>query len=192
VESAAQDAVAASDRSRDVSLEDADLPISEDVLDGSGGRGKRIKKKRRLSAADEIAPSPVKPNAPAKKSRPSTAHVVPKKERPDLPAALPLPPQTPQSSQTRSQKEYNARLITNRSKPALDQAALASIPVWADTHRALLVCSEYLNRPSKTHGASVEIGAGGLARGLILEGVAPGYGNYWRTDNSVGSIIINM
>ncbi len=51
--------------------------------------------------------------------------------------------------------------------------------LWAVTRRALQGAAEYLRNPVMTDGASVEIGEGGIARGVILEGQEPEPKGYW-------------
>lgn len=64
-------------------------------------------------------------------------------------------------------------------------------PVWSNTRKALQSAVEYLRAPSRTGGASVDIGPGGMARGVILEGKAPTDLDMW-TLNKYKSLLLPM
>nr|XP_018264086.1 uncharacterized protein I303_03964 [Kwoniella dejecticola CBS 10117]OBR86244.1 hypothetical protein I303_03964 [Kwoniella dejecticola CBS 10117] len=99
---------------------------------------------------------------------------------------LPLSTDLPLS---RADQAYFARLEENAKKPPL-RDMYGPCPVWAKTRKSLQSAAEYLRDPKRTAGASVEIGAGGLARGVILEGEVPGaQGIFWGTGKDAGTII---
>ncbi|WVQ98537.1 hypothetical protein IAU59_005663 [Kwoniella sp. CBS 9459] len=83
---------------------------------------------------------------------------------------------------------YFDRLQANAQKRPLTDMN-GPCPVWGKTKRALQNTVEYLREPMETIGGSVEIGAGGLARGVILEGDVNAQGLYWGTGEHAGTII---
>lgn len=116
------------------------------------GRGKREKKKRRLSG-DSV-----------------------ERVRPDRPF-VPPPPPMPQAPTrtlpvTADDKAYFQRVDANKARPPLSDMC-GPCPVWSNTRRGLQSAVQYLRNPGRTGGASVDIGPGGLARGVILEGQTP-------------------
>lgn len=152
-----------------------------------GGRGKRVKKKRRLSASDEVDPTTLRSNGhSAKKSRPSVTG----QNR----AIIPRPPSKNikrMQAQIKEDEAYASRVAINAAKPQLRNYD-SDVPLRSQTRRALYATAEYFSRPGKTAGASIEIGAAGLARGVLLEGVAPGTGNWWQLSQNSGTIIAHM
>ncbi|WWD15727.1 hypothetical protein CI109_100149 [Kwoniella shandongensis] len=88
-------------------------------------------------------------------------------------------------------QHYFARLEENTRRPPLFDMN-GPCPVWAKTKRALQAAAEYLRDPRKTAGGSVEIGVGGVARGVILEGVAEAQGIFWGTQADAGTIITSL
>nr|XP_019013326.1 uncharacterized protein I206_01392 [Kwoniella pini CBS 10737]OCF52107.1 hypothetical protein I206_01392 [Kwoniella pini CBS 10737] len=90
---------------------------------------------------------------------------------------------------TRNDQAYFSRLEDNARKPPLSDM-YGPCPVWAKTKSALQSAAEYLREPRSTAGASVEIGVGGVARGVILEGEVKGVqGNFWGSGRDSGTII---
>ncbi|WRT66916.1 uncharacterized protein IL334_003881 [Kwoniella shivajii] len=84
---------------------------------------------------------------------------------------------------------YFSRLEVNARRPPLSDMN-GPCPVWAKSRRALQVAAEYLREPKKTAGASVEIGVGGIARGVILEGKVIGaQGVFWGKGREAGTIV---
>ena len=139
------------------------------------GRGKRVKKKRRLSATGEIDPSEVPLNGTIRKSRPS----------------VPRAPPPPRPTLSASERAYNERVRLNKLKPVLKDMR-GGYPMWARTRRSLMTMAEYLRNPIRTDGASVDIGHGEIARGVILEGEAPGRPGFWSQDKWAGTIVASM
>lgn len=142
--------------------------------DEEGGRGKRVRKKRRLSSAGEIDPNVLNDDGSVnKKARvKSNVHV---KE-------IPL---------TAEDRAYFARVAQNELRGPLSIYRTAC-PLWARTRRALQSAAECFRQPDKTIGASVGIGMGGVARGIIFEGDAPGKGVFWGEGERAGTIVTSM
>ena len=65
-------------------------------------------------------------------------------------------------------------------------------PVWANTRRALLSSVDYLTNTVKTSGASVDVGPGKMARGIILEGKTPSDLHFWGRRGSGGTLLLPM
>jgi hypothetical protein len=148
--------------------------MSDDAsLDDDQGRGKRVKKKRRLSANGEVDPTTVDNDGSPLKSVRRTAHSTYIAQPRDVFAA---------------DKAYATRLEANASKRPLD-GMRSPCPVWANNRRALQAAVEYFRNPIRTEGGSVEVGTGGLARGVILEGTPPGQGTFWGQGNETGTIV---
>jgi hypothetical protein len=163
-----------------------DVDDAEDDAQG-GGRGMRVKKKRRLSAAGMIDPNTVDANGTLLKPR----------KRQPRPSELPLPVSAPSYSRSTesaapplslADQAYANRELENSMKPQRTKMK-GPCPVWAKTRRALLSTLEYMQNPRRVEGGSVEIGSGGIARGIILEGVAPGQGTYWGVGKEAGTIV---
>lgn len=142
------------------------------------GRGKRVRKKRRLSAAGEIDPNDLNDDGSVNKKTRWTSTLV----KNGYVAQPPL---------TVDDKAYFARLDANARRPPLSDMK-GPCPVWGKTRRALQSTAEYLRQPVKTIGASVEIGVGGIARGVILEGQIPRQGVFWGEGEQAGTIITYM
>ncbi|OCF35309.1 hypothetical protein I316_02855 [Kwoniella heveanensis BCC8398] len=92
---------------------------------------------------------------------------------------------------TPADRAYLDRLEANNRKPPLTNMN-GPCPVWAKTRRALQSAVEYLRDPKQTAGGSVELGVGGIARGLILEGDVGAQGLYWGTGEHSGTIITTI
>ena len=93
---------------------------------------------------------------------------VPTRSQTPINMATPLPPKP----LTAEDKAYFERVEVNKSKHLLSDMRYPC-PVWSNTRKGLQNAVEYLRNPSRTGGASVDIGPGGMARGVILEGKAP-------------------
>lgn len=139
------------------------------------GRGKREKKKRRLSnASDEEAQS---------KSTKSNKNNQPAGSASRVESLPPL---------SKEDQAYFDRVTANRSRPSLGGRMKGPCPVWSNTRRALLSSVEYMANPVRTIGASVAIGPGGMARGIILEGQAPSDLTYWGKGSTGGTLLLPM
>lgn len=152
------------------------------------GRGKRIKKKRRLS--DDMVDSTMlnfdgtalkkpRPRAPRTSALPVPAHVGP--ARPENVHA------------TEEDKRYQAAVKANNDRPDLLNMR-GCCPVWADRRRALFAAAEYFRAPVHIPGASVEIGPSGIARGVVLEGTPPVGARkpFWGEAEQAGTIVTYM
>ncbi|WVQ78260.1 hypothetical protein IAT38_000344 [Cryptococcus sp. DSM 104549] len=139
-------------------------------------------------------PSGASPNAPVPTLAFSTEDPTAKRPRHTTHSpSLPLPATTNASHLPLSSTDqrYFARLDANTRKAPLAEM-LGPCPVWAKTRRSLQAAVEYLREPSKTAGASVDIGVGGIARGVILEGMADAQGIYWGQGDNVGTIMTSI
>jgi hypothetical protein len=158
---------------------DSEAEAVESPTDGFEGRGKRIRKARRLGS-DELDPNNLLPDGTlkrvAKKKPPRTTVPVFTADEPPM---------------TKDDEAYFARVEANAARPALRDMR-GACPVWALKRRDLSAAAEYLRDPKKTEGGSVEIGVGGLARGVILEGVAPGQGTFWGKGAQAGTIVVAL
>lgn len=165
----------------------------EDDSDGGpsvpedGGRGKRVKKKRRLSASDEVDPSLL--NFDGTGIRKPRAPRAVKSGLPGLNAEPIRPEDVPPS---RADIAHFDAVAKNDARPELhDMRGFA--PVWADRRRALASAVESFRAPQPVPGASVSIGPSGIARGVILEGQPPlEMRTYWGTGERIGTIITSM
>ncbi|ORY25750.1 hypothetical protein BCR39DRAFT_543219 [Naematelia encephala] len=151
---------------------DEDVTRSRDATpEEDGGRGKRVRKKRRLSLTGEVDPETVNDDGIiAKKFR--------RKSRPTNDGT-----EGRQPALTADDKAWQARVQANAAKPPLANLD-GNYPIWANTRAALRDATTYLRDPVKTVGGSVEIGTGGIARGVLLEGKADPMWAYWSTDES--------
>lgn len=146
-----------------------------------GGRGKRVRKKRRLSASDELDPNLLNFDGTGlRKPRSRVSRVAH-----HLPPAHsgPLRPEDVVDKDT----SYRDAVVANDAREALGDMR-GFCPAWTDRRRALFTAAEYLRNPISTTGASVDIGASGLARGVILEGhtISPAY---WGEGRMAGTIV---
>lgn len=156
------------------------------------GRGKRVKKKRRLSATGEVDPESLNADGTVIKKRKQakasiststgTSHQHQHQQLHQVPLEGPLSPED---------QAYFDRIEENGKKPRLSEMR-ATCPVWSTTRKGLQAAAEYLRNPSKTAGASVEIGVGGVARGVILEGVPPSSRCFWGVQEDAGTIMVPM
>lgn len=175
------------------------------------GRGKRVKKKRRLSA-DQIDPEtlddegnprhvtgPTSNTGFDKPGQSSTSFKAPVKGATRPRSSLPSKTLKPDQPLSKADEEYFRLLEENAQKPPLRDMR-GACPVWSHTRRALCSATEYLRNPIRSEGASVEVGKGGVARGVILEGRPPGDRTYWGTTmelngeriSMAGTIVANM
>ena len=143
------------------------------------GRGKRVKKRRRLSASGEVDPNDYDGISGVKKPMRKVSKM-----------EIPLNGDSEHLS-TFEERAFNARIDANNQRPRLTDMS-GSCPVWANSKRALEAAAEYLRQPIKSIGASVEIGAGGMARAVLFEGEAPDRHTSWRMDNAGGTIVMSM
>ncbi|WWC85264.1 uncharacterized protein L201_000126 [Kwoniella dendrophila CBS 6074] len=144
----------------------------------------------------DLTVSPIDQMTSSKKRRlSSTAEADPKRVRRksntirDTNSLLPLSSDLPLS---KTDREYFSRLEDNaRKSPLTDMRG--PCPVWAKTRRSLQVAAEYFRNPTSSAGASVEIGAGGIARGVILEGEVMGaQGLFWGQGKDTGIIMTSI
>jgi hypothetical protein len=155
-------------------------PVAEDV---DGGRGKRTKKKRRLSAGEEIDPDTIDDDG----------HILLPRKKSHARPSLPVPPPAPvvEAKSTSEDQAYFDRIEKNNRKPNLKNMR-AACPAWATTRRALQSGAEYFRNPKKIEGGSVEVGVGGVARGVIFEGRSVGGGNYWGVKGAAGTMVTSL
>ena len=146
--------------------------------DNADGRVKRVRKERRLSATGEVDPDDLDDDGRFNRNaRRKSSHL--------------QNGQSKEVSPNADDRLYFARLDQNCQRlPLRDMKGLC--PVWAKTRRALQSAADYLRQPVKTVGASVHVGVGGIARGVILEGQAAGQGTYWGTGKRAGTIVTSM
>jgi hypothetical protein len=97
----------------------------------------------------------------------------------------------PDEPYTSSDAAYFERIEKNLKRRAFKSMKHAC-PVWANTRMALQASTEYFRSPRRTAGASVEIGLGGVARGVVLEGEAPAHRYLWGTGEQIGTLILPM
>lgn len=159
-----------------------DLDVSDNnrsfEVDEVEGRAKRVRKKRRLSAAGEIDPNDLNDDGSVNKKARRKFSLLTNSHMKETPL-------------TADDRAYFARLDDNaRRPPLLDMKGFC--PIWSKTRRALQSAAEYLRQPVKTVGASVEIGVSGVARGVILEGQTPQQGSFWGSGRQAGTIITSM
>ncbi|WWD01676.1 hypothetical protein V866_008622 [Kwoniella sp. B9012] len=146
-------------------------PMNLDQPMSTNGGKEKPRKKRRLSggAGGEIGVKRIR-----RKSHRDSTSVLPHTSK------HPLSP---------ADRQYFSRLEANAKKPPLTDMH-GPCPVWAKTRGSLHAACEYLRNPKTTAGASVEIGVGGIARGVILEGDIPdAQGAYWGMGKDTGTII---
>ena len=148
----------------------------------SGGRGQRVKKKRRLSAGGELDPNDIDDDGVVVVNKPMK-----RASKPSMPLFRDEPMWLAQDA------EYRRRVEENHNRPPLSNMR-GQCPIWSNSRRALMAACEYFRQPVKTEGASVEIGINGIARGVILEGEAPGLSEttYFGEMEDVGTIVVSM
>lgn len=150
-----------------------------------GGRGKRVRKKRRLSASDELDPNLLNFDGTGlRKPRPRASRV----SHLPPPRLGPLRPEDVRPSD--DDVRYRAAVAANDERPPLTDMR-GFCPAWADRRRGLFGAAEYLRNPVPTTGASVDIGASGLARGVVLEG-QPSQPGWWGEGARTGTIVAAM
>ena len=160
---------------------DCDVELSEvkDDVGPDGGRGKRVRRKRRLSADGEIDPNDLNADGSVNKKARRKSNIRANGQTSKAPILC------------AADKLYFARLEENAKRPALNDMK-GPCPLWAKTRKALQSVAEYLRDPGKTIGACVDIGVGGVARGVILEGAAHEQRAFWGTGAEAGTIITSM
>ena len=150
-----------------------------DMSPDGEGRGKRVKKKRRLSVSGEVDPNEYDDLGGIRK---------PMRRVSKMDISLNGDSERLNSA---GERAFHARIEANNQRPRLTDMS-GSCPVWAHSKKALEAAVEYLRQPVKSIGASVEVGAGGMARAVLLEGQAPDQHTYWRMDSSGGTILTSM
>jgi hypothetical protein len=160
-----------------------------------------VKKKRRLSLTDEVDPNHIDtsviislPPRHITSPPPSVAAPtsLPKLKKPQLKKSSYAQPRRKSTTAiTPEETAFLSRVAKNAAKPALKDMK-GTCPIWSNTRKALQSAAEYLRDPVKTQGASVHIGVGGVARGLILEGEIQDTGVYWGEGEQAGSILTYM
>lgn len=155
--------------------------------DEEGGRGMRVKKKRRLSASDELDPTTLSWDGssvkkPRSKPRPSAVNT---------PLRGPLRPEDVQP--TDADGEYYAALKVNDERPLLDNMR-GFCPLWSDRRQALTAACKHFENSYKVAGASVSVGTSGVARGVILDNTPVGSvaGSYFGMEERAGTIVTSM
>ena len=138
------------------------------------GRSKRVRKKRRLSASGEIDPIHLNDDGSIKRTTASTSKVHIR----ELPMSA-------------EDELYFARLDQNARRPALNNWTNAC-PLWAKTRSAFQATTDHFQRPIRTAGATVNVDQDGVARGVILEGQAPGQRNFFSMEEEAGIILVSM
>jgi hypothetical protein len=92
---------------------------------------------------------------------------------------------------SQADQAFADRMEANRLKPNVG-ITKGPCPVWSYTRRGLQSTLDYLRKPTKTGGASVNIGPGGMARGVILEGQAPSDLTFWGSGLNGGTLMLPM
>lgn len=88
-------------------------------------------------------------------------------------------------------RNYLARVAANKSRPVINNVS-GPAPVWASKRRGLTTALEYFQDPISTLGGSVEVGAGNVARMVLLEGeVGEGY-VFWGSERSLGTVVLPL
>lgn len=154
---------------------------------GDEGRGKRVKKKRRLSASDEMDPNTLNfEGTGIRKAR--SRQPKPITQLPSSSAGYLRPEDV---TPTQEDEQYAA--LAAREAPALEDPR-GIPPFWAGRRRALQAALPYFRNPIRTDGAAVDIGPSGVARGVILDG-APNESveaHFFGTAERAGTILTNM
>ncbi|KAK4687126.1 hypothetical protein P7C73_g2983, partial [Tremellales sp. Uapishka_1] len=169
-----------------------------DVVDSEGdgaenGRGKRVKKKRRFSSAEDplLSSPPYSPAGPIPKKARSSEDPPLDMVDPPLDIVDPLPTLEPSvPSLNADDVRYHERILQNAERPPLTNMK-HPCPVWSRTRKALLSSVEYCRNPIKIPGGSVDVGLGGMARSVILEGESVGE-TFWGTGSMAGTIVTSL
>lgn len=148
------------------------------------GRGKRVRKKRRLSATDEVDPNLLNLDGSLRKPRAKGPRI------PGLPGPGAGANRPEDVRVTEDDARYRAAVEANDQRPDLSSMR-GFCPVWANRRRELFAAAEYLRAPVPTAGASVDIGRSGVARGVILEGPSSPK-TFWGEGGQAGSIAAYM
>jgi hypothetical protein len=174
-------------------------------LEEPTGRGRRVKKRRRLSDTYEVDKvSPQKLERSGSQARPdangyeddlpsrSTAHPASNANPRRSKSINDSPPPIDISSSRKAKDDtYFARLEVNARKPPLSDMK-GPCPVWSATRKALSAATEYLRDLTPCEGGSVCVAEGGVARGLILEGNVLGEKPFWGEGEDAGSIAASL
>lgn len=88
-------------------------------------------------------------------------------------------------------KDYEQRVLENSRRPDLMNTE-RPIQVWATRRAGLTSTLEYFQNPSKVEGGSVEIGGGGVARAIMLEGDRGDGYVFWGVDKSSGTLVFPL
>ncbi|ORX39673.1 hypothetical protein BD324DRAFT_678783 [Kockovaella imperatae] len=160
----------------------ASASFDDDMMNGTSDEeehGKRVKKRRKLSLAGDTHLNGVENEGSVTKPMRRTS-------KPGFPLAMrdDSPPQI-------EDRDMMHRIQVNAAKGRLSDMS-GACPVWANSKRTLEVAVEYLRQPVRTDGASVQVGVGGIARGVILEGEPPDDRTFWQMDQSPGTIITSI
>lgn len=158
------------------------------------GTSKRAAKKRRLTSDTQAKPEGAAADTKKSAAGPSTSTSATKKRtiRPShvQPAAL-TTESHPDDPFSKLDAAFFARTERNLARPLL-RSMKHACPVWSNTRMALQASTDYFRSPRRTAGGSVEIGLGGIARGVILEGDAPEHRYLWGRGKQIGTMILPM
>lgn len=160
----------------------------DDAVAEEGGRGKRVKKKRRLSASDEVDPNHLNFDGTGLRK----ARARPSKAVTQLPSSSAGYLRPEDVIPTEEDVKYKS-LCDSHMAPAL-QHPRGIPPFWANRRRALQSALPSFRDHIKTDGALVDIAPSGVARGVILEG-APHEtteAHFFGTGERAGTILTNM
>lgn len=177
------------DKSKARQMPNGDAESDEEVVEDESGRGKRVKKKRRLSASDEVDPNLLNfDGSGLRKAR----------SRPSRPVTQ-LPPSSstgylrPEDvTPTDEDRAYDEVCSGNTSQELEDPRGIP--PFWADRRRAVQAALPYFRDPVATDGAKVDIGPSGIARGVILDGIPRESvgASFFGMGERAGTIVTNM
>lgn len=173
-------------KGRQVPNEDGES--DDEVVVEEGGRGKRVKKKRRLSASDEVDPNQLNfegtalRKARARPSRPVT-------QLPSSSAGYHRPEDV---TPTAEDLKYKSLCDIQTAPDLKDPRGIP--PFWADRRRALEAALLQFRNLVWTDGAAVRLGLSGLGVGIVLDGVphATTEPHFFGTGERAGTILTNM
>lgn len=111
--------------------------------------------------------------------------------RPSINPPTLLDPFSPDAPYSSADQAYFNRIASNNARTPLKDMKHAC-PVWATSRRALEVSADYFQGSRKTFGASVSVGLGGVARGVLLEGETAHGAAFWGYDEQCGTIMVPM
>ncbi|EIW65753.1 hypothetical protein TREMEDRAFT_74911 [Tremella mesenterica DSM 1558] len=84
---------------------------------------------------------------------------------------------------------YAKRVRVNATKPPL--RTRGECPVWAETWEDLNGIAHFAELV-RTEGGRISIARGGMARGVVLSGQAPGLHGWWSVEEKVGSVVVSL